>query len=162
VHGESEKYHHGLMGINSRLDSIQAAVLGVKQRYLDQWCGQRMERAESYRQLFAQSGLLAADKIISIPQPRTDRSHVFNNYVIRAGRRDELKQSLGAHGIQAEVYYPVPLHLQECFASLGYKKGDFPVSELAATQVLALPLYPEITAAEQEYVVSAIAEFFRT
>lgn len=161
MHGETEKYHHRLTGINSRLDSLQAAVLGVKQRYLDQWCEQRIERAQRYHHLFTQNGLVGADKILSLPEPLPDKTHVFNNYVIRAGRRDELRQFLAGAGIQCEVYYPVPLHLQDCFAALGYRRGDFPVAELAAGQVLALPLYPELTPEQQERVVSTIGAFFR-
>jgi dTDP-4-amino-4,6-dideoxygalactose transaminase len=160
MHGESEKYRHRVTGINSRLDSIQAAVLGIKQRYLNQWCGQRIARAQTYHRLFSQTNLIGGDKIITIPSPLTDKTHVFNNYVIRTNRRDELKRFLAGRGIQCEVYYPVPLHLQECFAELGYKEGDFPAAELAATQVLALPLYPELTAHHQESIVSAIEEFF--
>jgi dTDP-4-amino-4,6-dideoxygalactose transaminase len=161
MHGETEKYHHRLTGINSRLDSVQAAVLGVKQHFLDQWCGQRIERAQTYHKLFTESGVYAPDKIIAIPPPTTDRTHVFNNYVVRATRRDQLKHFLADHGIQSEVYYPVPLHLQECFSSLSYKQGDFPAAEVAASQVLALPLYPELTFAQQESVVGVISEFFR-
>ena len=161
MHGENRKYHHRLSGINSRLDSLQAAVLGVKQRYLDQWCAQRIARAQTYHRLFTQSGLIGNDGIISIPAAAADKTHVFNSYVVRARRRDELKDFLAVRGIQSEVYYPLPLHLQECFAGLEYKKGDFPVAELAATQVLALPLYPELAADEQDYIVGAIREFFR-
>jgi dTDP-4-amino-4,6-dideoxygalactose transaminase len=160
MHGESEKYRHRLTGINSRLDSIQAAVLGVKQRHLDEWCAQRIERARIYHRLFTESDLLGTDKIISVPALPKDKTHVFNNYVIRATRRDELKSFLAERGIQSEIYYPLPLHLQECFAGLGYKKGDFPVAELAATQVLALPLYPELTRDQQDFTVGAIREFF--
>jgi dTDP-4-amino-4,6-dideoxygalactose transaminase len=160
MHGEKRKYHHHLSGINSRLDSLQAAVLGVKQRYLDQWCAQRIARAQTYHRLFTQSGLIGNDGIISIPPPLVDKTHVFNNYVVRAARRDELKNFLAVRGIQSEVYYPLPLHLQECFAGLEYKKGDFPAAELAATQVLALPLYPELAADEQDCIVDAVREFF--
>ena len=161
MHGENRKYHHQLSGINSRLDSLHAAVLGVKQRYLDEWCAQRIARAQTYYRLFTQSGLIGDDGIISIPPPLADKTHVFNTYVVRAQRRDELKNVLAERGIQTEVYYPLPLHLQECFAGLEYKKGDFPAAELAATQVLALPLYPELAADEQDYIVSTIREFFR-
>ncbi len=160
MHGETEKYHHRLTGINSRLDSVQAAVLGVKKRYLNEWCDQRIERAQTYYRRFIESGLIGADRIISIPPPLTDRSHIFNNYVIRVNRRDQLKLFMAERGIQSEVYYPVPLHLQECFGALGYKKGDFPIAELAATQVLALPLYPELTRDQQDAIVNAIGEFF--
>jgi dTDP-4-amino-4,6-dideoxygalactose transaminase len=160
AHGENRKYHHQLSGINSRLDSLQAAVLGVKQRYLDEWCGQRIVRAKTYQRLLTQSGLIGDDRIISIPLPLAAKTHVFNNYVVRAQRRDELKDFLAERGIQSEIYYPLPLHLQECFAPLGYQEGDFPAAELAARQVLALPLYPELSVAEQELVVEGLRAFF--
>ena len=160
VHGESQKYHHQLTGINSRLDSIQAAVLLVKQRYLDSWCEQRIERAQTYHRLFTNSGVIG-DQIIRIPAPVTDKSHVYNNYVIRARDRDDLKRFLADAGIQSEIYYPLPLHLQTCFAELGYKEGDFPQAELAAKQVLALPLYPELSLSQQEAVVGTIKKFCR-
>ncbi len=160
VHGESQKYHHQAIGINSRLDAIQAAVLSVKQRYLDSWCEQRIQRAQTYHQLFSESGLIG-DPIIQIPASVTDKSHVFNNYVIRVRGRDDLKRFLADAGIQSEIYYPLPLHLQPCFADLGYKEGDFPQAELAAKQVLALPLYPELSLSQQEIVVGTIKEFCR-
>ena len=160
MHGEAQKYHHRWVGINSRLDSLQAAVLSVKQRHLNYWCDQRMAKAQVYHHLFVQSDLLGEDKVIAIPACFKGRDHVFNNYVVRVHRRDELKDFLAERGIQSEVYYPLPLHLQECFADLGYKTGDFPAAELAARQVLALPLYPEIAADQQECVVSAIRDFF--
>jgi dTDP-4-amino-4,6-dideoxygalactose transaminase len=160
MHGESLKYHHEVTGINSRLDSIQAAVLSVKQKYLDSWCDQRIERAKGYRGLFMESGLLG-NGILSIPGAITDMCHVFNNYVVRAQRRDELRQFLADNGIQSEIYYPVPLHLQKCFAALGHRQGDFPQAELAASQVLALPLYPELTVDQQETVVDRIRAFFQ-
>lgn len=160
MHGESLKYHHEVTGINSRLDSIQAAVLSVKQKYLDSWCDERIERAEAYRCLFMESGLLG-NGILSIPVANTDMCHVFNNYVVRAQRRDELRQFLAENGIQSEIYYPVPLHLQKCFAALGHRQGDFPEAELAASQVLALPLYPELTVDQQETVVDRIRAFFQ-
>jgi dTDP-4-amino-4,6-dideoxygalactose transaminase len=159
MHGESSKYHHDLAGINSRLDSIQAAILSVKLRYLINWCEQRIQRAEAYRGLLAASGLIG-DRILAIPQVPLDHSHVFNNYVIRARSRDELKHHLADNNIQSEVYYPLPLHLQKCFEGLGYKQGDFPHAELAANQVLALPIYPELTADQQERVVANITRFF--
>jgi dTDP-4-amino-4,6-dideoxygalactose transaminase len=147
-------------GLNSRLDSIQAAVLAIKQLYLETWCEARIQCAERYRKLFRQSGLVG-NGLRSIPPAVKDKSHVFNNYVIAADRRDELKQFLAQRGIQTEIYYPLPLHLQNCFTSLGYKKGDFPQAELAASRVLALPLYPELTGARQEIVVSVIGDFYR-
>jgi len=158
-HGERTKYYHEVTGLNSRLDSLQAAVLMVKQQYLENWCEERIQRAEMYHKLFRRSGLLG-NGVTSIPPSITDRSHVFNNYVIGAERRDELKQFLAEKGIQSEIYYPLPLHLQKCFAHLGYKKGDFPQAELAASRVLALPLYPELTASQQEIVLGAIRDFY--
>jgi dTDP-4-amino-4,6-dideoxygalactose transaminase len=160
MHGESKKYYHELTGINSRLDSLQAAVLAVKQKYLEAWCDLRIQKANHYNQLFRQSGVVG-NRLISLPPPTADKSHVYNNYVIRAKRRDELKQFLAEQGIQSAIYYPVPLHLQTCFADLGYKKGEFPKAELAAREVLALPLYPELTPAQQECVVENIGAFFR-
>jgi dTDP-4-amino-4,6-dideoxygalactose transaminase len=160
VHGEIDKYYHQLTGINSRLDSIQAAVLSVKQRYVEEWCNRRIQRAQTYYRLFIDSGLVG-EQICEIPALVTDHSHVFNNYVIRVESRDDLKRFLAAAGIQSEVYYPLPLHLQTCFAELGYKEGDFPQAELAAKEVLALPLYPELTPAQQEMVVGTIKKFFR-
>ncbi len=159
-HGERTKYYHEVTGLNSRLDSLQAAVLMVKQQYLETWCEERIQRAEMYHKLFRRSGLLG-NGVTSIPPSITDKSHVFNNYVIGAECRDELKQFLAEKGIQSEIYYPLPLHLQKCFAHLGYKKGDFPQAELAASRVLALPLYPELTASQQEIVVGAIRDFYR-
>ena len=159
-HGERTKYYHEVTGLNSRLDSLQAAVLTIKQRHLETWCGDRIERAQTYNELFRQSGLLG-DGLTDIPPSTTDKSHVFNNYVIGAERRDELKTFLAENGIQTEIYYPLPLHLQTCFGHLGYNAGDFPQAELAASRVLALPLYPELTTAQQESVVGAIRSFYR-
>jgi dTDP-4-amino-4,6-dideoxygalactose transaminase len=160
THGESTKYHHEETGINSRLDSIQAAVLAVKLKYLEGWCNERIERAATYHRLFTASRLLG-NGVVAIPPRRTDQSHVFNNYVIRAERRDGLKQRLAEQGIQSEIYYPVPLHLQKCFAALGHRPGDFPQAERAAGEVLALPLYPELTVAQQESVVDTVQRFYR-
>jgi dTDP-4-amino-4,6-dideoxygalactose transaminase len=160
LHGESRKYYHDVTGINSRLDSLQAAVLAVKQKCLEGWCAERIQRADTYCRLFEHTGLVS-NQLISVPAPGGDKSHVFNNYVVRAERRDELKQFLAEQGIQSEVYYPLPLHLQNCFADLGYKKGDFPRAELVARQVLALPLYPELTLKQQELVVEQVHAFYR-
>jgi dTDP-4-amino-4,6-dideoxygalactose transaminase len=160
MHGETTKYHHEVTGINSRLDSIQAAVLSVKQRYLKEWCEQRVQRAKTYHQLFANMGLLGRE-VIRIPAVLKDGTHVFNNYVVRVQKRDALKQFLADQSVQSEIYYPLPLHLQPCFAGLGYRKGDFPEAELAATEVLALPMYPELTAPQQELIVDKIRAFYR-
>jgi dTDP-4-amino-4,6-dideoxygalactose transaminase len=124
MHGERTKYHHQVTGINSRLDSLQAAVLAVKLRYLEAWCEQRVQRAQIYNGLFTETGLLGED-ILRIPPQTANRSHVFNNYVVRVRRRDQLKQYLAEQGIQSEVYYPVPLALAGLLCRLGYRKGDF-------------------------------------
>ena len=160
MHGEREKYIHQVLGINSRLDALQAAVLTVKQKYLETWCEQRIKRADEYFRLLQKSALVRNGSL-GIPPMASDKSHVFNNYVVRAERRDELKQFLAGRGIQGEIYYPLPLHLQPCFAELGYKEKSFPESELAARQILALPLYPELTAAQQELVVEQIHNFYQ-
>jgi len=160
MHGETAKYHHELTGINSRLDSIQAAVLSVKQRYLREWCEQRVQRAKTYNQLFASAGLVGQE-VMRTPAVPEDGTHVFNNYVVRVQKRDALKQFLADQSVQSEIYYPLPLHLQPCFAGLAYSKGAFPQAELAATQVLALPMYPELTAQQQEMIVDKIRAFYR-
>jgi dTDP-4-amino-4,6-dideoxygalactose transaminase len=160
MHGEREKYVHQVTGINSRLDSLQAAVLTVKLKYLETWCEQRIDRAREYSNLLQQTTLVR-DGVLSIPALPTDKSHVFNNYVIRAKSRNELKQFLAQQRIQSEIYYPLPLHLQPCFAGLGFKQSDFPESELAAREVLALPLYPELTRTQQQFVVKQLQSFYQ-
>ncbi|MBI5048516.1 MAG: DegT/DnrJ/EryC1/StrS family aminotransferase [Deltaproteobacteria bacterium] len=157
VHGSKPKYYHKFVGINSRLDELQAAVLRVKLRHLATWTNNRIERAKKYDKLFQDVGLTDA---VSLPTARPYNRHVFNQYIIRVKKRDSLREYLAKEGIGTEVYYPVPLHLQECFKYLGYKKGDFPVSEKAAKETLALPIYPELTPEEQEYVVDKIAGFY--
>jgi len=159
AHGEDTKYRHDVIGVNSRLDAIQAAVLAVKLRYVELWCAARRERAERYGKLFLDRKLPGSG-LNSIPDAR-EPAHAFNYYVVRAERRDALKQHLAAAGIQAEIYYPTPLHLQPCFSYLGYRRGDFPVAEKAAAEVLALPLYPELTEVQQTAVVDSIAAFYR-
>jgi dTDP-4-amino-4,6-dideoxygalactose transaminase len=160
MHGERTKYHHEVTGLNSRLDSLQATVLSMKLKYLEAWCGQRIERAARYHELFRRSGLLG-NGISNIPPLSTDKAHVFNNYVVRAERRNDLKQFLAERRIQSEIYYPLPLHMQKCFADLGYREGDFPHAERAAREVLALPLYPELTSEQQVIVVDAVKAFYR-
>jgi dTDP-4-amino-4,6-dideoxygalactose transaminase len=160
THGEISKYKHQTVGLNSRLDSIQAAALGVKLGHIDGWCAARIQRAQSYEKLFLATDLIKKNAV-RIPAMGSGRSHVFNYYVIRAQRRDALKSFLTDAGIQTEIYYPIPLHMQPCFAPLGYRKGDFPHAECAAEEVLALPLYPELPAEHQEGVVEKIAEFYR-
>ncbi|MGH7833689.1 MAG: DegT/DnrJ/EryC1/StrS family aminotransferase, partial [Candidatus Binatia bacterium] len=161
VHGQTSKYQHEMIGLNSRLDAIQARVLEVKLRYLDRWCADRIERARLYQSLFSATGLLDTG-LIGLPQVRSDRSHVFNYYVIRAQRRDQLRDYLSSQEIATEIYYPIPLHLQPCFAYLGYRKGDFPNAEKLASEVLALPIYPELAAKQQEYVVEKIKQFYES
>lgn len=160
IHGEDTKYRHGLLGINSRLDAIQAAVLDVKLAHEEEWCRERIERAQYYFELFAGSGLLAGGRL-TLPPQRADRLHVYNYFVIHAADRDGLKQFLNQHSIQSEVYYPIPMHLQPCLEGLGYRPGDFPNSEKAASEVLAIPLYPYMPPAHQEFVVEQIGAFYR-
>jgi dTDP-4-amino-4,6-dideoxygalactose transaminase len=161
-HGMRRRYYHDEIGWNSRLDSLQAAILEVKLRYLPQWNQQRRDHATRYDQLFREADLTAANTKEGIVLPFTDprAGHVFHQYVIRAPRRNELRQYLTDRQIGSEIYYPLPLHLQTSLASLGYKQGDFPVSETAADEVLALPMYPELREDEQQTVVNTIAAFY--
>lgn len=158
-HGMRPRYYHKLIGINSRLDSFQAAVLNLKLPHLDTWTKLRQENAQRYHELFAAAGL---DRVLGLPVCAPRRRHVWNQYVIRVpeGRRDALRQFLGETKIGAEIYYPLGLHQQECFQYLGYRPGDLPETDRAAEEVLALPIFPELTAAEQEVVVARIAAFF--
>jgi len=152
-------YHHRWVGWNSRLDAIQAAVLRVKLPHLDAWSAARSERAERYDAWFRQSGLLDGGRVRTpVRDPRA--RHIFNQYTLRVERRDELRDHLTRHGIGHAVYYPVPLHLQECFRELGHRPGDFPEAELAAKEVVSLPVYPELGREQQERVVAAIREFY--
>jgi dTDP-4-amino-4,6-dideoxygalactose transaminase len=158
-HGMRPRYYHKLVGINSRLDSFQAAVLNVKLPHLDQWTTLRQENAERYGQLFREAGL---DRSLGLPVAASDGRHVWNQYVIRVphGQRDALRQFLTETKIGTEIYYPLGLHQQECFQYLGYKPGDLPETDRAASEVLALPIFPELTAAEQRIVVERMAAFF--
>lgn len=160
LHGEEQKYHHKIIGINSRLDALQAAVLRVKLRHLDEWTTARQRKAQQYELMFADAGL---SEQIEPPFVKAGARHIFHQFVIRIrdGRRDALRAHLRERGVGTDIYYPVPLHLQECFAYLGYKEGDFPVAEKAAKKTLALPIYPELTDEQQDYVVSAIGEFLQ-
>lgn len=160
VHGMEPRYYHHEVGFNSRLDALQAAVLRVKLRHLDNWASARREVAARYHELFAKH---LADDVLVLPTELAGRHHVYNQFVVRVrdGQRDALKESLGRQKIGSEIYYPVPLHLQKCFASLGYGAGDFPEAEAASRETLALPMYPELAAAAQEHVVQSIARFFR-
>jgi dTDP-4-amino-4,6-dideoxygalactose transaminase len=157
-HGMEPKYFHKMVGGNFRLDAIQAAVLRVKLPHLAGWTDGRRANAARYRQLFADAGLT---DLVSLPAERADRFHIYNQFVVRVPDRDGLKRHLDAAGVGTEIYYPVPFHRQECFASLGYKPGDFPHAEKAAAEVLALPIYPELAAEQQQYVVDQIAAYYR-
>ncbi len=156
VHGSRPKYYHKFIGGNFRLDALQAAVVSVKLKYLDEWSRGRQENAKTYRELFAESDLEG----IELPVEKENR-HIYNQFVIQVSeKRDELRRFLQQEGVGTEIYYPVSLHLQECFAYLNYKKGDCPVSERAASHTLALPIYPELTDDQQAYVVEKIKEFY--
>lgn len=156
-HGSRERYYYEILGTNSRLDSIQAAILRVKLRYLDRWAEGRRKNAETYRELFTAKGLLGR---VSLPTQPANTYHVYNQFTIRAQRRDELKAYLASVGIPSEIYYPLALHMQRAFSNLGCKKGDFPQSEAAGHEVLSLPIYPELTREQLESVVNAIASFY--
>ena len=162
THGSPRRYLHEELGWNCRLDAIQAAVLRVKLPYIEKWNQQRRDRAATYDRLLTQSGLTsgrANDPIRPLgTSPHTH--HVFHQYVIRAQRRDDLRQFLADRKIGAEIYYPIPIHLQPAFAYLGYRQGDLPESERAAREVLALPMFPELTEDEQQWVVENIADFY--
>jgi len=177
VHGSQPKYHHRIVGGNFRLDAIQAAVVTAKLPHLDEWTAARQHHASRYQQLFVASGLRVADSSIYavrdgfrtdhhggrphlfLPTVVTDR-HIFNQYVVRATRRDELRTALSRNGVATEIYYPVPMHRQDCFASLGHPAGAFPQSERAAAETLALPVHPELTDEQAQYVVDGIRDFF--
>lgn len=158
VHGSFERYYHKWVGLNSRLDGFQGAVLRVKLPHLDRWSDARKANADQYRRLFAETGLAES---VMLPYERDNVRHIYNQFVVRVpGRRDELREFLTENGIGTDIYYPVSLHLQECFAYLGCREGDFPESERASRETLALPVFPELKPAQQEYVVAKIAEFF--
>lgn len=164
VHGSHPKYYHKMIGGNFRLDTIQATVLNVKLNYLDGWTKRRQDNAERYRSLFQQSGLVRRG-VVRLPEAVYRESgakhhHIYNQFVLRVERRDELMAHLKQNEIGAEIYYPVPFHLQECFGYLGYREGDFPESERAAKETLAIPIYPELTVDQQTQVVEAIASFY--
>jgi dTDP-4-amino-4,6-dideoxygalactose transaminase len=158
-HGANPKYYHKMIGGNFRLDTLQAAVLRVKLRHLDAWTARRQEHAQWYHRAFQQAGLCPG--LVEVPKIIQSR-HIFNQYVIRCQQRDALREHLKQRQIGTEVYYPVPLHLQECFSYLGYRPGDFPESEAAAQQTLALPIYPELTPAMQQRVVEAVVSYYQS
>jgi dTDP-4-amino-4,6-dideoxygalactose transaminase len=157
-HGANPKYYHKLLGGNFRLDTLQAAVLQVKLRYLDTWTARRQQNAAFYDTMFARTGLRG--HLVETPAVLHSR-HIFNQYVVRLADRDAVRDALKQQQIGTEVYYPVPMHLQECFAALGYREGEFPESEKAARTTLALPIYPELMAAQKQRVVSAIAAYYQ-
>jgi dTDP-4-amino-4,6-dideoxygalactose transaminase len=157
AHGGSTEYEHEEVGINSRLDELQAAVLNVKFPSLDKWSDERARKAEIYTKLLNDADLQFP---LVAPQVRPDGRHIFHQYVIRVpGNRDALMEHLKTHGVGSKIYYPIPLHLQKCFEYLGYKKGDLPESEAAAEETFALPCYPELTDEQQVYVVDTIKRF---
>lgn len=157
-HGAKPKYYHKYIGGNFRLDALQAAILSIKLKYLDEWTTQRQKNAAEYRSLFADAGL--TEKILLPLKAEYRTRHIYNQFsiMVQDNKRDMLRDSLKEAGIGVEIYYPVSLHLQECFADLGYKKGDMPVSEKCAESILSIPIYPETTTEQREYVVSKIAE----
>ncbi len=159
THGAQPKYFHSIVGFNSRLDELQAAVLRVKLPYLQQWSQARRRNAERYAEDFKAAGILS---YVTPPKTLPDRTHIFHQYVIRCARRDELQAFLKSRGIGTEIYYPVSLHEQECFRYLGYTSHDLPESHAAAAETLALPVYPELTDEQRAYVVNSIAAFYKT
>ena len=158
VHGSQPKYFHKSIGVNSRLDTIQAAILLVKFKYLEKWTAERQKKAERYQGLF--QDLLSSVKGLKLPTVQYQNRHIFHQYVIRAPERDRLKQFLAEEGIGTDIYYPVPLHLQECYSFLKYRRGDLPNSEEASEEVLALPIFPELTEDQQKVVVNRIKAFY--
>ena len=161
-HGSKPKYYHRFVGINSRLDEIHAAILNIKFKYLDKWLENRFQVARRYQKLFEKYNLL--DKIRlplnNIYNLKNHKEHTFHQYVIFVENRDKLQKFLQKNGIGTNIYYPLCLHLQECFKYLGYKEGDFPIAEAVSKHVLAIPMYPELTEDKQEYVVQKIAKFY--
>ncbi len=158
VHGSRVRYLHEAVGINSRLDALQAVVLDIKLKYLDQWAEGRRRNAARYDQLFRAAGLL--DRV-TLPSTKAGNFHVYNQYTVRVSKRDELRAYLKEKGVGTEIYYPLPMHLQSCYQDLGYRKGAFPLSERAAEVVMSLPIYAELSDAQLTYVVDMIADFFK-
>ncbi len=159
VHGSQPKYFHKKIGINSRLDTIQAAILLVKFEYLEKWTTERQKKADRYQLLF--QDLPSSVDRFKLPTIQYQNRHIFHQYVIRVQERDHLKQFLMENGIGTDIYYPLPLHLQECYSFLKYRQGDLPISEKASEESLALPIYPELREDQQEYVVDQIKAFYK-
>lgn len=158
VHGGKPKYYHALIGGNFRIDELQAAVLNVKLPHLDAWSAARQRNAAFYAVAFARAQLGGA---VQTPPAVAGARHIYNQFVIRARERDALRQYLSGAGVGTEIYYPLPLHMQQCFAYVGAQKGDYPHSERAAAETLALPIYPELTEVQLQYVVDSVAAFYR-
>lgn len=159
VHGGKPKYYHSFIGGNFRIDELQAAVLNVKLKYLDAWTEGRQRNAAFYDSAFGRAGLGSS---VQTPGAAPGGRHIYNQYVIRAGERDRLRAHLAAADVGSEIYYPIPLHLQKCFEYLGHQAGDFPHSERAAAETLALPIFPELTEMQLQFVVATIADFYRS
>ena len=157
AHGSERRYYHEKIGANFRLDALQAAVLRIKAPHLTAWTEARRANAARYRELFTAASL---ENVVTLPVERDDCLHIYNQFVIRAPRRDELRAFLETRRVGTEVYYPVPFHLQDCFKPLGYRHGDFPHSERASAETLALPIYGELTAPQLAHVVASIREFY--
>lgn len=155
THGGKDKYRNAMVGMNGRLDALQAAILRVKLKHLENWSEQRRQHAAYYDEAFAEI------EQVQTPVTESGNLHIYNQYIIRVPQRDELQVYLKEQQIGTAIYYPIPLHLQECFAHLGYQSGDFPESEKAANETLALPVYPELTREQQEYVVKMIRQFYK-
>jgi dTDP-4-amino-4,6-dideoxygalactose transaminase len=158
-HGMQPKYYHSILGGNFRFDTLQAAVVNVKFPHLDAWSAGRQANAARYRRLFDEAGLIQSGDV-QLPVEAPQRRHIFNQFVLRVRRRDELLQFLKENDVGSEIYYPVPLHLQQCFSYCGYREGDFPVSEAAAKETLALPIYPELSDEQAEWVVELTRRFY--
>lgn len=159
VHGSHERYLHEFIGINSRLDALQAAILQIKFKYLDRWAEGRRRNAARYEQLFTDAKLIDN---VTLPTTAKGNEHVFNQYTVRVQKRDALRAYLKDLGVGTEIYYPVPMHLQTCYRDLGYSQGSFPISEQAAEEVLSLPIYAELAEAQLTYVVEMIAAFYKS
>ena len=155
IHGGKPKYYHRVIGGNFRLDALQAAVLRVKLRHLPTWTAMRRHNAEQYRTLFTDANLSGVVQL-----PADTSGHIYNQFVVRFSERDRVQTYLKEQGVETEIYYPLPLHLQECFKTLGYRPGEFPHAEAAARETLALPIYPELGTLQQQYVVCTVKEFY--